>query len=205
MTTAKLFPIMISWRGTKGPCPSAIPWEAIAPYEGQAQLNHQQSLERLAERGGLSPLEALMVMTGRNWREIKAGDYDALEVEACAFLGKIVRDRDLIRVERDALLLQFEEARKIIAEVSCSPEFKKWHYNGAEQDPCGVHAFTAKYVEKPKHDHTTSPCPRCGTVQPDVDKRKEEPPRDWHCAKCGGISQFKDGLCWTCFGGDPGQ
>jgi hypothetical protein len=28
--------------------------------------------------------------------------------------------------------------------------------------------------EKPKHDHTTSPCPRCGTVQPDVDKRIDE-------------------------------
>lgn len=27
---------------------------------------------------------------------------------------------------------------------------------------------------KPKHDHTTSPCPRCGAVQPDVDKRKDE-------------------------------
>jgi hypothetical protein len=29
--------------------------------------------------------------------------------------------------------------------------------------------------------------------------------RDWKCAKCGKVSQFKDGLCWDCFGGDPGQ
>jgi hypothetical protein len=50
--------------------------------------------------------------------------------------------------ERDKLLLQFEEARKIIEEVSHSPEMKKFYYGGFEQDPCGVHAFTAKYAVK---------------------------------------------------------
>ncbi len=56
-------------------------------------------------------------------------------------------DCAILRADRiEVLELQFEEARKIIAEVSYSPEFKKWHYNGKEQDPCGVHAFTAKYA-----------------------------------------------------------
>jgi hypothetical protein len=27
----------------------------------------------------------------------------------------------------------------------------------------------------------------------------------WHCAKCGRPMQFADGMCWSCFGGDPGQ
>ena len=30
-----------------------IPWSVIAPHEAQCQKNHGQSLERLAERGGL--------------------------------------------------------------------------------------------------------------------------------------------------------
>lgn len=54
----RLFPIQ------GGP---AIPWSVIAPCEHQAQQNHSQTLERLAERGGLSPLEALDVLLGRDW------------------------------------------------------------------------------------------------------------------------------------------
>ncbi len=29
--------------------------------------------------------------------------------------------------------------------------------------------------------------------------------KPWHCAKCGKWMQFFDGLCWACFGGDPGE
>jgi hypothetical protein len=56
--SARRFPIM------GGP---SIPWEMIAPCERQAQSNHQQSLERLAERGGLDPTEALAVLESRRW------------------------------------------------------------------------------------------------------------------------------------------
>jgi hypothetical protein len=64
---------------------------------------------------------------------------------------------------------KFEEAREIIAQVSYSPEFWKWFHGAVEQDPCGVHAFTAKYAEKPKCDQMREdntpcrmplPCPR---------------------------------------------
>jgi len=41
----KLFPII----GTK----DSIPYDMIAEHEAQVYLNHQQSLDRLAERGGL--------------------------------------------------------------------------------------------------------------------------------------------------------
>ena len=44
--TERLFPIM------GGP---AIPWSMIRPHERQAERNHSQSLERLAQRGGLDP------------------------------------------------------------------------------------------------------------------------------------------------------
>jgi len=91
MTTEKVFPIMVGREGTAAPCPSWIPWDAIAPYEGHALANHDQTLERLAQRGGLSPEEAYLVMTGRRWKGETFNK--AFEIEACNFLDKIVRDR----------------------------------------------------------------------------------------------------------------
>jgi hypothetical protein len=106
------FPIMVGYEGTKGPCPSWIPWEAIAPYEGHAQENHQQSLERLAERGGLSPVEAFFVMTGRRWQGERFTD--ALEREACAFLDKVVRDREEVQAENQKLRAALREAVDVV-------------------------------------------------------------------------------------------
>jgi len=40
----------------------AIPWEIIAPHEKQALYNHDQTLQRLAERGGLCSQEALATL-----------------------------------------------------------------------------------------------------------------------------------------------
>ena len=40
----------------------AVPWEMIRPHAQQAIVNHDQTLERLAERGGLSPAEAICVL-----------------------------------------------------------------------------------------------------------------------------------------------
>lgn len=46
----------------------SIPWCVIALHENQAMKNHSgQSLERLAERGGLSPSEAVAVLHDRPW------------------------------------------------------------------------------------------------------------------------------------------
>lgn len=42
-----------------------IPWKAIEPHREQAMANHNQTLERLAERGGLSWLETLAVLHDR--------------------------------------------------------------------------------------------------------------------------------------------
>jgi hypothetical protein len=43
-------------------CPPAIPWAMVEPHENQAIRNHGQSLERLDERGGLSPEELYAVL-----------------------------------------------------------------------------------------------------------------------------------------------
>lgn len=46
--------------------PGFIPWSIIEQHEACAQRNHSQSLNRLAQRGGLDPTEALAVMTNQN-------------------------------------------------------------------------------------------------------------------------------------------
>ena len=48
-----------------------IPWEAIEPGRYQAFKNHGQSLERLAERGGLSLVEVVGILDGLEWRELR--------------------------------------------------------------------------------------------------------------------------------------
>ena len=46
----------------------SIPWGVIAPHEERAKSNHGgQSLEKLASRGGLDPVEAIAVLEGRPW------------------------------------------------------------------------------------------------------------------------------------------
>jgi hypothetical protein len=57
----------------------SVPWSLVAPHEGQARNNHDQSLDRLAERGGLSPSELWCVVLGKHWRERPADDDVSLE------------------------------------------------------------------------------------------------------------------------------
>lgn len=51
-----------------------LPWSMIAPHEAQAVRNHSQSLERLAERGGLGSCEAVAVLEDRRWRSMAPGE-----------------------------------------------------------------------------------------------------------------------------------
>jgi hypothetical protein len=48
-------------------CPESVPWEAIEPHRASARENHFQSLETLASRGGLSPVEMYLVFHGLSW------------------------------------------------------------------------------------------------------------------------------------------
>lgn len=47
-----------------------IPWDVITPHEAQAQINHSQTLARLAERGGLGHCEAVAILEDRRWRSM---------------------------------------------------------------------------------------------------------------------------------------
>lgn len=51
------FPIMLRDKNNN-PTRAAISWEVAELLRRRAERNHHQTLERLAERGGLSPFEA---------------------------------------------------------------------------------------------------------------------------------------------------
>jgi hypothetical protein len=42
----------------------AVPWDMLAPHQAQAIKNHSQTLERLAQRGGLDASEAMAIIDG---------------------------------------------------------------------------------------------------------------------------------------------
>jgi len=65
--------------------PKDIPWRMIAPHENQAKLNHGQSLEELAKRGGLCDWEILAVLEDRKYKinEEAVTKLNKLIVEFC--------------------------------------------------------------------------------------------------------------------------
>lgn len=63
MTERRTFPLIM--RNDKGqPVKAAVAWEVAELGRRQAMKNHGQTLERLAERGGLSPFEMACALAG---------------------------------------------------------------------------------------------------------------------------------------------
>jgi hypothetical protein len=84
--SARTFPVLSD---TAGRCGSdgrrenrwtlrSVPWRFIETHRAQAERNHGQTLERLAERGGLTPAEMLCAIEGKSLRAY--GDESAAEV-----------------------------------------------------------------------------------------------------------------------------
>jgi hypothetical protein len=46
-------------------CPKSVPWYMVEDHARQVQYNHDQSVQRLAERGGLNPIELYLVLHDR--------------------------------------------------------------------------------------------------------------------------------------------
>lgn len=44
-----------------------VPFDILAPHERQALANHDQTLKRLAERGGLDLTEMVAILEDRRW------------------------------------------------------------------------------------------------------------------------------------------
>ena len=55
-----------------------VPWAMIEPHAKQAYSNHSQTLERLAERGGLSPCEAIAILNDQPWRKMDQNNANAI-------------------------------------------------------------------------------------------------------------------------------
>jgi hypothetical protein len=49
----------------------SIPMALLQPYEEQALRNHKQSLQSLAERGGMDSCEILGIVRGLRWSQLK--------------------------------------------------------------------------------------------------------------------------------------
>lgn len=54
----------------------SLPWDMLAPHAKQAEKNHSQTLERLAERGGLSYKEAYCVINDLYWNATTLTDQE---------------------------------------------------------------------------------------------------------------------------------
>jgi hypothetical protein len=118
LTAPERFPILsqgVAKREELVDYPRSIPWAFIAPQEGQAQTNHDQSLRRLAERGGLSVCEALAVLDGKRLsfgrRETQA-DVDEMNRRVLAFEQR--ESAGYARAERD-VVAHAERCRAVYA------------------------------------------------------------------------------------------
>lgn len=84
MTARRLFPLMMRDKNDN-PTNGAISWEVAELFRRQAERNHAQTLERLAERGGLSPFEAACALANSDlFRGIKPDQRAALTMLAGA-------------------------------------------------------------------------------------------------------------------------
>lgn len=66
------FPVLMDYteRHELPLAPRSVPWGLLAPHEKRAKWNRDQSLWRLASRGGLDPREMLAVIHGRSLRDM---------------------------------------------------------------------------------------------------------------------------------------
>jgi hypothetical protein len=68
--------------------PRSVPWEFAEKFRAQAEKNHGQTLERLAERGGLAPQEMYVAANGMKLSVLFGSDCSDLEDVAIAWLYK---------------------------------------------------------------------------------------------------------------------
>jgi len=74
--------------------PASLPWSAVEPWREQAEQNHDQTLERFNERGGLAPEELWCAAHGKSLSAIR----DITESAAGEWL-RAVSGRSVAEVE----------------------------------------------------------------------------------------------------------
>lgn len=80
------FPIMGKKYGEKR---GYVPSKFMRQFNTRARANHGQTIDRLGERGGLTPQEAMAIVDDDNWGDWRYNDDD----DAWAHLQLIVSDK----------------------------------------------------------------------------------------------------------------
>ena len=60
-------PLVLKTKPERDLLPAGLPLAMFAGHDEQAKINHGQTLEVLASRGGLSPAEALAILDDEDW------------------------------------------------------------------------------------------------------------------------------------------
>lgn len=82
----------------------SVPWHTMEPHEAQSQCNHDQSLERIAQRGGFGAAEAWCIVNGLTWREAdKKWTNEEMRKHWLGY-AQAINDRESERVKRIAKL-----------------------------------------------------------------------------------------------------
>lgn len=153
LTPERLFPILHpdEYGRSQLQCPRSIPWALIEPQDAQAHSNHGQSLERLAERGGLSPSEAVAVIEGRKWRAME-------NVEAVAELRRHVTAYEetgitALRADVERLTRERDDARESVDRANAligqqADEFDRDQYLAEQQFQSLAHEHAQAVAER---------------------------------------------------------
>lgn len=90
----RMFPIQVSPRHRPTPFTlKEIPWALMVSGRARAKENHNQSLERLAERGGLSPAEAVAALSNHPLDYVFTHPYPWFETALWVLVDNFKRDR----------------------------------------------------------------------------------------------------------------
>jgi hypothetical protein len=178
---ARRFPIQDEAKRGEPPARLSIPWGMIAPQEAQALQNHDQTLQRLAERGGLSPAEAICILEGRSWRDVRTMP----NVEAREHLNRLVAAWEAEHGEaarlRAALAASEEKARQLEALLAkahvCCDRCRRTSSEDAQFPACTTDGACLCHRERSKFlvaDRAPSPSPSAGpaTNPPTLTKEK---------------------------------
>lgn len=117
----------------------SVRWSVIAPHQAQCIRNHSQTLERLAERGGLDPIEALSVYRDEyypigpdkaciarmreEWAALVArtdAEHDERGMKMIRLkseFGQLQEEFVKLKAERDAAIARAEKADARVAEM----------------------------------------------------------------------------------------
>lgn len=87
MSEERTFPVLLNWRIRSKSKPRSVPWALLEPHRRQANRNHYQTLERLAERGGLSWSEMCAMIEDREWAQMPDDEAEARIMAAVARLS----------------------------------------------------------------------------------------------------------------------